>query len=137
MGASLVLVTTILKVSKAEALEPSTAVTAVIVPTSPFFGVPLKVRVPALKESHEEGLTHLRGCSVCETVPTVDISKCVRGKLKVKSTILSNRLIIYVAFIGASLVLVTTILNVAKAEALEPSVAVTLTVITDISMVFH
>ena len=53
VGASLVLVTVRLKVSETVA-DPSLAVTfTAMVPTSEFVGVPEKVRVEALKESHE------------------------------------------------------------------------------------
>ena len=51
-GASLVLATTISKVSETEALEPSVAVTLTeSVPTSPFAGAPENVRVAASNES--------------------------------------------------------------------------------------
>ena len=53
VGASFVLVTVILKVSETVA-EPSLAVTfTAMVPTSELVGVPEKVRVEALNESHE------------------------------------------------------------------------------------
>ena len=53
VGASLVLVTVILKVSDTVAV-PSLAVTfTAMVPTSELVGVPEKVRVEVLKESHE------------------------------------------------------------------------------------
>ena len=54
VGASLVLVTVRSKVSETEALDPSVAVTlTAMVPTSELVGVPVKVRVEALKESQE------------------------------------------------------------------------------------
>ena len=54
VGASLVLVTVILNVSETEALDPSVAVTlTAIVPTSELVGVPVKVRVEALKDNQE------------------------------------------------------------------------------------
>ena len=53
VGASLVLVTVILKVSETEAV-PSLAVTfTAMVPTSELVGVPENVRVEVLKESHD------------------------------------------------------------------------------------
>ena len=53
-GASFTFVTAKLKVSYADALDPSVAVTlTAIVPTSAFVGVPEKVRFEALKESQE------------------------------------------------------------------------------------
>ena len=54
VGASLVLVTVRLKVSDTEALDPSVAVTlTAMVPTSELVGVPVKVRVEALKDNQE------------------------------------------------------------------------------------
>ena len=54
VGASLVLVTVILNVSETEELDPSVAVTlTAIVPTSELVGVPVKVRVEALKDNQE------------------------------------------------------------------------------------
>ena len=48
------MVTVRLKVSETEVLDPSVAVTlTAMVPTSEFVGVPVKVRVEALKESQE------------------------------------------------------------------------------------
>src|SRR5258706_197715 len=53
-GASLLLATLMSKMSEAEALDPSVAVTLIeTAPTSSFSGVPLKVRVDGLKESHD------------------------------------------------------------------------------------
>ena len=53
VGASLVLVTVILKVSETVA-DPSVAVTlTAMVPTSEFVGVPVKVPVEALKDNQE------------------------------------------------------------------------------------
>ena len=91
------LVTAILNVSKVEALEPSVAVTfTVIVPTSPFFGVPLKVRVPALKESQEGRLDPFERAAVYVRLSPLSISVNVLEALKLR--VLSSIVLLFISF---------------------------------------